>query len=213
MNQILVIEDEPRMLRNLLTILQMENFTAMGAGDGESGLDLARRELPDLILCDVMMPGLDGYQVLAKLRADPATVDIPLIFLTARSAREDVRTGMNLGADDYLCKPCPSEELVQAIHARLRRQRDLEAAVLKTAGQAPDFSSHAPLEALGLTPREAEVLLWVAQGKANAEIGVILGTSEKTVKIHVSHVLEKLSVENRTAAARLALETLSMRRG
>lgn len=211
MKQILVIEDEPKMLRNLLTILRMEHFEALGAENGEMGLDLARRELPDLILCDVMMPGLDGCQVLARLRSDPSTVDIPLIFLTARGEREDVRTGMNLGADDYLCKPCPAEELLEAIRARLRRQREREEAVLKAAGQTPDFASAAPLVSLGLTPREGEVLLWIAQGKANADIGIILGMSEKTVKIHVSHILEKLGVENRTAAAGLAIEALSRR--
>ena len=74
MRQILVIEDEPRMLRNLLTILRMEHYEAIGTEDGEKGLELARQEMPDLILCDVMMPGLDGYQVLALLRAHPATV-------------------------------------------------------------------------------------------------------------------------------------------
>lgn len=209
MKQILVIEDEPKMLRNLLTILRMEQFDAMGAEDGEQGLRLAREELPDLILCDVTMPGLDGYQVLARLRANPATVDIPLIFLTARGEREDIRTGMNLGADDYLCKPCPTEELLDAIQARLRRQREIEQAAHKAAGMQPRFDSAAPLEALNLTPREAEVLLWIAQGKANADIGTILGMSEKTVKIHVGHILQKLGVENRTAAARNALEALS----
>jgi DNA-binding NarL/FixJ family response regulator len=209
MKQILVIEDEPKMLRNLITILRLEQFDVLGAGDGEQGLQMAREELPDLILCDVTMPGLDGYQVLARLRANPATVDIPLIFLTARGEREDIRTGMNLGADDYLCKPCPTEELLEAIQARLRRQREIEQAAHKAAGMQPQFDSAAPLEALNLTPREAEVLLWIAQGKANADIGTILGMSEKTVKIHVGHILQKLGVENRTAAARTALEALS----
>jgi len=197
------------MLRNLLTILRMEHYEAIGTEDGEKGLELARQEMPDLILCDVMMPGLDGYQVLARLRAHPATVEIPLIFLTARGEREDIRTGMNLGADDYLCKPCPADELLEAIEARLRRQREIETAAQQAAGATPRFESAAPLEALNLTPREAEVLLWIAQGKANADIAVILGMSDKTVKIHVSHILQKLGVENRTAAARSALEALS----
>ena len=116
---------------------------------------------------------------------------------------------MNLGADDYLCKPCPADELLEAIEARLRRQREIETAAQQAAGATPRFESAAPLEALNLTPREAEVLLWIAQGKANADIAVILGMSDKTVKIHVSHILQKLGVENRTAAARSALEALS----
>ena len=167
------------------------------------------RELPDLVICDVMMPGFDGYEVLTRLRANPSTVDIPLIFLTARGEREDVRAGMNLGADDYLCKPCPTEELLAAIGARLRRQDEMEQAAARSMARPPDSASAQRLERIGLTPREAEVLLWVAQGKANTDIGVILGMSEKTVKIHMGNILRKLSVENRTAAARLAIEALA----
>ena len=209
--QVLVIEDEPKMLRNLLTILKMEGFEAVGAPDGVQGVEAARRELPDLIICDVMMPGFDGYEVLRRLRADPATTEIPLIFLTARGEREDVRAGMNLGADDYLCKPCATEELLSAIQARLRRQSQMEQAAARSLGGIPDSASAERLERLGLTPREAEVLLWVAQGKANTDIGVILGMSDKTVKIHVGSILRKLSVENRTAAARVAIESLAGR--
>jgi len=198
------------MLRNLLTILTMEGFEAVGARNGEEGVETALRELPDLVICDVMMPGFDGYEVLTRLRANPSTVDIPLIFLTARGEREDVRAGMNLGADDYLCKPCPTEELLSAIQARLRRQDEMEQAAARSVGRPPDSASAEKLERLGLTPREAEVLLWVAQGKANTDIGVILGMSEKTVKIHMGSILRKLSVENRTSAARVAIESLAI---
>ena len=202
MPQILVIEDETKMRRNLLTILQMEGFETLGAENGLSGVELATLEQPDLILCDVMMPGLNGYEVLERIRANNRTADIPLIFLTARGEKQDFRHGMNLGADDYLTKPCPADDLLDAIRARLRRQVQL------SPGADPDFSSPAPLETLGLTPREAEVLLWVAQGKGNSDIGQILQMSEKTVKIHVGHILEKLGVENRTAAALRCLEVL-----
>jgi DNA-binding NarL/FixJ family response regulator len=210
MPKILVIEDEAKMRRNLLTILEMEAFEALGAENGRLGLDAARKDLPDLILCDVMMPEMDGYQVLAALRADRGTADIPFIFLTARGEKHELRYGMNLGADDYLCKPCPAEELLAAIHARLRRQTEVLRAAVKATGLTPDFTSSLPLESLGLTPREAEVLLWITQGKANGDIATILGSSEKTVKIHVGHILEKLGVENRTAAALRALEQLTL---
>jgi DNA-binding NarL/FixJ family response regulator len=208
MPKILVIEDEGKMRGNLLTILRMENFDAVGAENGHMGLDLAQRELPDLIVCDVMMPGLDGYQVLERIRANRMTADIPLIFLTACGEKQDLRHGMNLGADDYLSKPCPAEELLAAIHARLRRQSEMLRSAVSIGAGSPDFSSPAPLEKLGLTPREAEVLLWMSQGKANSDMGIILGLSEKTVKIHVGHILEKLGVENRTAAALRGLEAL-----
>ena len=105
MKKILVIEDEPEMRRNLTTILRLEKFHPLSAENGRVGVELAKKEKPDLILCDVMMPGLDGYGVIAALRADVETVTIPFIFLTAKGEKPDIRAGMNLGADDYLTKP------------------------------------------------------------------------------------------------------------
>ncbi len=205
MNKILVIEDEPEMRRNLLTILRLENFASFSAEDGAAGLEQARRIQPDLILCDVMMPGLDGYGVLSALRAAPQTATIPFIFLTARGEKPDVRAGMNLGADDYLTKPVAKSDLLQAIRARLKRRAEQERPVFN-----PDFRSATPLQQqLGLTPRVAETLLWIAQGKTNAEIGIILGISEATVKKHVLEIFAALGVETRTAASLRALEALN----
>jgi len=102
MKKILPIEDEPEMRRNLTTILRLENFQPLPAANGRIGIELAKKEKPDLVLCDVMMPELDGYGVIAALRADTETVTIPFIFLTAKGEKPDIRAGMNLGADDYL---------------------------------------------------------------------------------------------------------------
>jgi len=205
MKKILIIEDEPEMRRNILAILKLEKFLGLGAENGRIGVELAKRDKPDLILCDVMMPELDGHGVLKALREDPATVSIPFIFLTAKGERRDMRDGMNLGADDYLIKPVAKADLLTAIATRLAR-----AAQQVTNEFKPDFSSAQPLvEQLGLTPRVAEVLLWVAQGKTNPEIGSILGISESTVKKHMIEVLENLGVETRTAASLRALEVLS----
>jgi DNA-binding NarL/FixJ family response regulator len=110
---------------------------------------------------------------------------------------------MNLGADDYLTKPVAASDLLAAIAARFSRER-----VRPNVAGRPDFTSAAPLESLGLTPREAEVLLWVAQGKSNSEISTILGTAEGTIKKHLQHLFEKLGVDNRHAAAMQAVETL-----
>ena len=120
MRKILDIEDEPQMRRNILTVLGMENFEALGAENGRVGLEMARTQHPELILCDVMMPELDGYGVLKALRADPATTEIPFLFLTAKGEKADFRTGMNLGADDYLTKPVVVADLLQAIRVRLK---------------------------------------------------------------------------------------------
>jgi DNA-binding NarL/FixJ family response regulator len=203
MKTILLIEDEPQMRRNVLRMLELEGFTAIGAEDGFEGISAATRHRPDLILCDVTMPGLDGYGVLTKLREDPLTAAIPFIFLTAKGERADLRAGMNLGADDYLVKPVAIKELLAAMEARLARAK-LTSRQMKLA-----FDSPKPLEKLGLTPKEAEVLLWIAQGKTNAEIGLILESATATVKKHVERVLEKLQAENRQAAALQAIEVLS----
>ena len=203
MKKILVIEDEPEMRRNLLTILKLEKFQPVGAENGRAGLAAVQRDKPDLILCDVMMPELDGHGVLDALRQDEATAAIPFIFLTAKGEKEDLRNGMNLGADDYLTKPVARLDLLEAIQARLLRaeqqtQREF----------MPDFSSFAPLLKLGLTPRVAEVLLWVAQGKTNGAIASILGISESTVKKHMLEIFQSLGVETRSAAALRALAQL-----
>ena len=205
MKTILLIEDEPEMRRNISTILELENFHVLTAPNGRAGLDLARAKGPDLVLCDVMMPELDGYGVLQGLRDDKATANVPFIFLTAKGEKADFRDGMNQGADDYLAKPVSADELLTAVNARLDR-----AALQEKAAQfSPNFESPAPLQKLGLTPREAEVLLWVAQGKSNAEIATILGMSEGTVKKHLEHIFEKLGIESRNAATLCALEALS----
>src|SRR5687768_10577153 len=160
--KVLVIEDEPEMRRNLLTVLRLEKFHAVAAENGRVGLEFVTKERPHIVLCDVMMPELDGHGVLQSLRSDPSTASIPFIFLTAKGEKSDVRSGMNLGADDYLTKPVAKADLLSAIHARLARQAQQATAEFK-----PDFTSSAPLAALGLSPRVAEVLLWVAQGKTN----------------------------------------------
>jgi DNA-binding NarL/FixJ family response regulator len=162
-----------------------------------------------------MMPELDGYGVLTALRSNEQTATIPFIFLTAKGEKADLRAGMNLGADDYLAKPVSKDELLAAIRARLEREQAREQRLEKELGDAagfnPDFASAKPLEKLGLTEREAEVLLWVAQGKSNGDIAIILGMAEPTVKRHLSNLFPKLGVEGRNAATVRALEVLSAR--
>lgn len=115
---------------------------------------------------------------------------------------------MNLSADDYLTKPAGAEDVLAAIRTRLARRAENERATLDQVELTPDFTSRKPLESLGLTAREAEALLWVAQGKSNAEIARILGCAENTVKVHLTRVFEKLGVENRNAASLQAIDCL-----
>ena len=204
MKKILVIEDEPAMRRNITALLRFKEYQPISAENGRVGVEMARREMPDLILCDVMMPELDGFGVLRALQADAKLALIPFIFLTAKGEKDDLRSGMNLGADDYLTKPVANNDLVQAIEARLSRSERQAKREFK-----PDFSSTEPLQKFGLTPRATEALLWLAQGKTNSDIATILSISESTVKKYVQDIVEKLGVDTRGAATGRALEALS----
>jgi two-component system, sensor histidine kinase and response regulator len=122
MKKILVIDDDATVQSLTVKALQSRGYQALIAADGEEGLEVARRYLPDLIVCDVQMPNLDGYETLAALQRDPVTCTIPFIFLTGLRGQKDVRYGMGLGADDYLTKPFTVQELVSAVTTRLAKK-------------------------------------------------------------------------------------------
>ncbi|MGD2181150.1 response regulator [Lusitaniella coriacea] len=125
MTKILVIEDEGAVRNNILMLLKAEGFQVSGAENGEVGIEMAKEHPPDLIICDILMPGVDGYGVLTQLRQSRTTTFIPFIFLTAKAERSEVRQGIELGADDYLTKPFDADELLGAIAARLKKQEQL----------------------------------------------------------------------------------------
>lgn len=194
------------MRRQITTLLAAEGYATVEARNGREGVELARSAKPDLVLCDITMPEMNGHRVLEAVRADAATAHLPFIFLTGWGEREDLRTGMNLGADDYLVKPVEPADLLAAVRTRLRRHQTAGRVVKPLAAATPEA-----LQTLGLTPREAEILSWVVQGKTNPEIGVILGIQLTTVKKHLESTFAKLGVENRTGAVTLALEKISAR--
>ncbi len=203
--RILVIEDEPRMRNNIATILKMEGYLVDETNDGLAGIEQIEKQRPDLILCDISMPGLDGYGTLQTLKNNPDTAKIPFIFLTARGEKREVRSGMNLGADDYLAKPFEAGELLDAIESRLRRIAELNASKPEKE-PLPEM-----LIPLGLTEREAETLFWLAQGKSNSDLCIILEVKLTTIKKHLERIYQKLGVENRTTAASVAIEVLNKR--
>lgn len=208
MKRILVIDDDTRLRTHCAELLRLEGYQVIEARNGREGVERAQRETPDLVLCDITMPEMNGHRVLETLRADAKTANLPFVFLTGWNEVEDVRTGMNLGADDYLTKPVEPQELLTAVRARLRRA---ELAAAANAARGPKGGPEATpgmLEVLGLTPREAEVLFWVARGKTNDEIATVLGIGLTTVKKHLESTYAKLGVENRTAAAAMALEKM-----
>jgi len=146
MTKIAVIEDNADMRENISEILELANYKVVAAPDGKAGVELVRKELPDLVLCDIMMPELDGYGVLYYLSKNTETTSIPFIFLSAKSETEDFRKGMLMGADDYITKPFKEIELLDAIETRLKRS-----AAIRSIGQGADglhhfISSHAAIE-------------------------------------------------------------------
>jgi DNA-binding response OmpR family regulator len=126
MKKILIIDDNERVRENIAEILELSKFTVLRASDGKEGLSMALKELPDLIICDIMMPELDGYGVLHLLNKHIETNAIPFIYLTAKSEKEDFRKGMELGADDYIVKPFDSTELLKAVEMRLKKTESLK---------------------------------------------------------------------------------------
>ncbi|MEM7796895.1 MAG: response regulator [Cyanobacteria bacterium P01_C01_bin.118] len=134
---ILVIEDEAQTREIFLRCLKFEKFNGIGAENGSTGVRLATTHQPDLVVCDIMMPDMDGYEVLSSLRQNKATASIPFIFLTAKVAMTELRQGMTLGADDYLTKPCTVENFLDAIASRLKRQEDLKRGLIAQVDQSP----------------------------------------------------------------------------
>lgn len=137
--KIALIEDNLEMRENIQEILQLANYQVYSAENGKKGVELIKNEKPDLILCDIMMPELDGYGVLYMVSKNPETAGIPFIFLTAKSEREDFRKGMSMGADDYLTKPFEDTELLDAIERRLNRIEQLSKEFVPSEKGLHDF--------------------------------------------------------------------------
>lgn len=149
MKKILLIEDNQEVRENTAEILELANYKVITAENGKVGVDLAKKENPDLIICDVMMPELDGFGVLHVLSKNVQTSSIPFIFLTAKAEKEDMRKGMNLGADDYLTKPFDDLELLDAVEIRLKKSEILRKEFQNTVEGVNDFINQAKgLEAL-----------------------------------------------------------------
>lgn len=184
-SKILCIEDDPNTAELIVEVLEEEGFSVSVADSGEQGL-AAIREQPNLVLCDIDMPGLSGFEVLQRIRANkllPRTV--PFIFITAFSQRRYHVQARQLGCDDFIAKPIDFELLLAIVRNRMESQNG-------NAPSQPEFR---------LTEREAEALTWVARGKSSADIGVILGVSERTVNFHIDNVIRKTGVATRVQAA------------
>jgi YesN/AraC family two-component response regulator len=153
---VLIIEDETQTRNIFLKCLEFEGFFAVGASNGSTGVALAQQHLPDLVVCDIMMPDMDGYSVLSVLRKTAQTALIPLIFLTAKVTMANLRQGMELGADDYLTKPCTVEQFLAAINSRLCRHEQL-LNLYKAASLAGDAAAANPATATSIFPTDPKL--------------------------------------------------------
>jgi CheY-like chemotaxis protein len=143
MKTILLIEDNLEMRENTAEILELANYKVLTAPNGKQGVKLANQHLPDLIICDIMMPELDGYGVFHMLSKDPSTASIPFIFLTAKAEKNDYRKGMGMGADDYLTKPFDDLELLTTVEVRLKKNEILKIEYAKTSEGLNSFFKEA----------------------------------------------------------------------
>lgn len=170
MKKILVIEDNLQVRENICEILELAGYEAEGAENGKRGIESAVTNRPDLILCDVMMPELDGFGVLKILNQNSRTYDIPFIFLTARTEKEDIRKGMGLGADDYITKPFDDTELLEAIEMRLRKTEKLRNIKAKSQEGVNQFFSEARAEnSLQELKEDREIRQFLAKDRIYSE--------------------------------------------
>lgn len=200
MYSVLIIEDDPSICSNMEIILQMEGFDVRTACDGQAGLVKIREKRPDLILCDILMPKMDGHRLLDELHGEHALADISFVFVTALGDRADVRRGMSAGADDYLTKPFSADELIATVIGRLHRLETTRLHVAKSG-----FQKEYAILRQQVSARELEVLKLVGQGESSKKIAMCLGISVRTVEVHRSNLMRKLNAGNAATLARWAV--------
>ena len=199
-HSILIIEDDVLLCNNMKLLLQLEGYDVRIANNGKIGIAALREKRPDVILCDIMMPEMDGHSVLDAVKGEELLAEIPFIFITALGSRAEVRKGMTAGADDYLTKPFSSDELIAAVSTRIQRSESRRNHTLQLALQREQAILRE-----ATTEREREVLRLVGHGVTSKEIARQLGISMRTVNAHRTNLLDKLGAENAAMLARWAV--------
>ena len=202
--RLLVVDDEPRLLRAVAVTLTKEGFDVTTARSGAEALVRINESLPDLVVSDVRMPGLDGQGLALSLRSHPRTELVPIVFLTAKDDRKDRLAGVRLGVDAYLTKPFDPEELVAVIRNILGRveRTSAELARLVMASRGATGSARAGDQDPEFTDAESRIASHVSTGLSNKEIAAELGVSVRTVEGHISNILSKKGWSNRVEIAR-----------
>jgi DNA-binding NarL/FixJ family response regulator len=209
LKRILVVDDEKMLRESICTLLDLYGYSAVGAENGLQAKQLVTDFNPDLVLCDVKMPQMDGYEFLHSLRQGSGGIGIPFIFMSAKVEKDDIRRGMNLGADDYLTKPFVKEDLLKAISSRMDRYIHLKSAFKVSSeneGLNLKFSRDEVNEKLiKLTKTEKKVLRLVAEGKTSRQIAESLFVSFKTIENHRANMAEKLGISGKLSLITFAV--------
>lgn len=200
---LLLIDDDPNLILLVKDYLEFRGYQVITAENGREALDILTGETPDMIICDVMMPEMDGYAFVEHVRGNPETDWIPVLFLSAKGQSQDRVKGLNTGADVYMVKPFEPEELVAQVESSLKQASRLIRQQSKSGSSAPTINVPFDVE---LTPTELKVVQFVARGMANREIAEELQVSQRTIESHVSNMLGKTGLHNRTELARWAIE-------
>jgi len=202
--RLLLIDDDPNLILLVKDYLEFRGYAVVTAENGREALEVLENDVPDMIICDVMMPEMDGYSLVKHVREDPRTSWIPVLFLSAKGQSQDRVKGLNTGADVYMVKPFEPEELVAQVESSLKQA----ARIAERPGRSGLDSSpkiQVPFD-VELTPTELRVVQFVARGMANREIADELNVSQRTIESHVSNMLGKTGLHNRTELARWAIE-------
>lgn len=202
--KLLLIDDDPNLILLVKDYLEFRGYEVITAENGREALEILESVTPDMIICDVMMPEMDGYSLVSTIRSEPKTSWIPVLFLSAKGQSQDRVKGLNIGADVYMVKPFEPEELVAQVESSLKQaSRLIQHKDAKGGSDGPKIQVPFDVE---LTPTELRVVQYVARGMANREIADELNVSQRTIESHVSNMLGKTGLHNRTELARWALE-------
>ncbi|MBD1905597.1 response regulator transcription factor [Funiculus sociatus GB2-A5] len=202
--RLLLIDDDPNLILLVKDYLEFRGYEVITAENGREALEVLEQDIPDMIICDVMMPEMDGIALVQHVREDPRISWIPVLFLSAKGQSQDRVKGLNTGADVYMVKPFEPEELVAQVESSLKQATRL----IHHPSRGTEGGSKLQVpETVELTPTELKVVQFVARGMANREIAEQMNVSQRTIESHVSNMLGKTSLHNRTELARWAIES------
>jgi len=203
--RLLVVDDEPNLLRAVAACLKAEDYEVRTARSGHEALLQLAESVPDLIISDIRMPGMDGYRLARQLRGSPRTALVPIVFLTAKDQTADRIEGFRAGIDAYLTKPFEPDELIAVVAGILNRVERTHSQIVRLVSAASVDDSSISFYDEALTDTENRVAVAVSRGLSNKEIATELEISVRTVENHISHILDKKGFNNRVEIARYVL--------